>query len=431
MKKYGLFILALIAVELLLFSCSRKKVSFSKETTDAQRMIFFQARYSKTGKKEASLSNNYYYPTALNKFFFRHTMKNGELCYLIELYVPEFKGLIDSERFSWNIYDDGSWVDETVFSLEEERLGSELFDLMENTLDISSPIEDSGIYSETAEDSSESSDSSGSESASDTSASSDSEDLSEENNLTEDGEDKVPEVVPVENRILDAKQRLKIMEYNSEVFLPISNKNNSVMVHFFGKRAVRYFYDNSCRLVKKEIWTITDIQNSKIDSSESYLYDEKTGNIIKRENVSAQKNAVLEYDAAGNLIKAENYILDKENKLLNSRTTWAYDKNKRLIREEKLENQYDGENIIKSMTKKEVYEYKEGTEKDGTENLLKYEYYENGEMKIQTVYSGENSYSTSIYFERNYMVTSYYENNKKVRDVYYVDGIERRSKQYE
>jgi antitoxin component YwqK of YwqJK toxin-antitoxin module len=425
LKKYALYILALISAGILLVSCSHKKVSFSKETTDAQRMIFFQARYSKTGKKDASLSNNLYYPPALNKFFFRHSMKNGELCYLIELYIPEFKGLIDSESFSWNIYDDGSWVDETVFSLEEERLGAELFDLMENTLEIPSPIEEREILENTEA-------SAASEGAKETDETDESSEVDGSDASTEAaGSDKIPEVAPVESRILDAKNRLKIMEYNSEIFLPLSNKKNSVMVHFFEKKAVRYFYDNFCRLVKKEVWTITDIQNSKIDSSERYLYDEKTGNIIKRESISEQKSAVLEYDQAGNLIKAENYILDKEKKLLNSSTSWTYDKNIRLISEEKLENQFDGEKIIKSITKKEVYEYKRDTDKEGKENLLKYEYYENGDMKIQTVYSGENSYSTSIYFERNYMVTSYYENNKKIRDVYYVDGIERRTKQYE
>ena len=96
-----------------------------------------------------------------------------------------------------------------------------------------------------------------------------------------------------------------------------------------------------------------------------------------------------------------------------------------------MENYYEGKEIIKSISKKEVYGYRPGTEKDGSENLSRYEYYENGDLKIQTLYSGENSYSTSIYFERNYSVTSYYENNKKIRDVYFVDGIERRSKQYE
>ena len=424
MKKY-FFILALIAAELLTFSCSRKKVSFSKETTDAQRMIFFQARYSKTGVKEASMPANIYYPQALNKFFFRHSMKNGELCYLIELYIPEMKGLIDSERFSWNIYDDGSWVEDTVFTLEEERLGSELFDLMENALEITSPVDQTESFenADEAEKNGETGDSDGSGEAE---QSEDSETASFEG----DG-DNPPAVEPVEKRILDAKNRLKIMEYNSEVFLPVSNKNNSVMVHLFGTRAVRYFYDSSFRLVKKEVWTITDIKDSKIDSREIYSYDDATGKLLRRESSSATKSAVLEYDTAGNLVRAENYILSNEEKLLNSRTDWTYDKQKRLVMEEKVENYYEGKEIIKSISKKEVYGYRPGTEKDGTENLSRYEYYENGDLKIQTLYSGENSYSTSIYFERNYSVTSYYENNKKIRDVYFVDGIERRSKQYE
>ena len=402
MKKYGLYILALISAGVLLVSCSHKKISFSKETTDAQRMIFFQARYSKTGKKEASLQNNFYYPEALNKFFFRHSMKNGELCYLIELYIPEMKGLIDSERFSWELYDDGSWVDQAVFSLEEKRLGLELFDLMENTLEITSPIEEENTEEQNEVD-------------------------DELKNLS----DKDLEAEPVEKRILDAKNRLKIMEYNSEIFLPLSNKRNSVMVHFFGSRAVRYFYDSSYRLVKKEIWTIADIKDSKIEQTETYSYDEKSSNILKRENISGDKSALLEYDSEGNLIKAENYILKDGEKLLNSKSAWTYDKNKRLIQEEKTENEYEGKVCIKTRVKKEAYEYKANTEKDGKENLLKYEYYEDGDLKIQTIYSGENSYSTSVYFERNYSVTSYYENDKKIRDVYYVDGVERRSRQYE
>ena len=296
---------------------------------------------------------------------------------------------------------------------------------MENALEITSPVDQTESFenADEAENNGETGDSDGSGEAE---QSEDSETASFEG----DG-DNPPAVEPVEKRILDAKNRLKIMEYNSEVFLPVSNKNNSVMVHLFGTRAVRYFYDSSFRLVKKEVWTITDIKDSKIDSREIYSYDDATGKILRRESSSATKSAVLEYDTAGNLIKAENYILNNEEKLLNSRTDWTYDKQKRLVMEEKVENYYEGKEIIKSISKKEVYGYRPGTEKDGTENLSRYEYYENGDLKIQTLYSGENSYSTSIYFERNYSVTSYYENNKKIRDVYFVDGIERRSKQYE
>jgi len=426
--KKSVFFLLLLAAAVINISCSQKKLSFAEETTSMQKTIFQQARYSKTGYKDSNYPNRLYYPEALDKFLFRHTFVNGEFCYFIELYMPEIKGILDTSAFVWDAYDDGEWVEDLVFSLEEERLGTELYELLENTLEMPSPFEAEESGADSLNKESEEAGEQTEEKAEENKKASDS-NLKEEDPFAK--YEAIPEVEPVESRILDAKNRLKIMEYNSEVFIPISKKNNSIMVHFYGERAVRYFYDNNYKLFKKEIWKITDIKNSKIETNDFYYYENPDGSLSKREIISDDYSTILEYDEKGNIKNTENYVIINEEKSLRAKTSWLYDEKGRLISEEKIENQYEDNEYLKSLVKKELYEYRPNTDTAEAENLLKYEYYENDQLKIQSLYSAPGSYSTTIHFERNYSVTSYYENNKKVRDVYYVDGIVRRSKLYE
>ena len=50
-------------------------------------------------------------------------------------------GKIDCYGFNFPDFDTGSWVDTMLDSLEEERLAAELLDLLENDMEVHSPIE--------------------------------------------------------------------------------------------------------------------------------------------------------------------------------------------------------------------------------------------------------------------------------------------------
>ena len=116
-----LFFLLLILLGVMTVSCSRKKLSFSEKPTQAQELIFQLAMKHRLGKAEQNVTN-LFYPEKLDKFFFRHTLENGESLYLIEKYYPLCKGKIDCYSFNFPDFDSGSWVDSMLDSIEEEHV---------------------------------------------------------------------------------------------------------------------------------------------------------------------------------------------------------------------------------------------------------------------------------------------------------------------
>ena len=289
-----LFFLLLIFSGVMTFSCSRKKLSFSEKPTQAQEMIFQLAMKHKLGKSEKNVGN-FYYPERLDKFFFLHTLENGESLYLIEKYYPECKGKIDCYGFNYNDFDNGNWIDSMLDSIEEERLASELLDLLENDMEVQSPIEEASIADEAqskssapsdetmlAETDKESETNSGTEEGSSTeetdSSAVDTETKSEENNSsstseeTKNNEIENLEVPAVEVIFTDSLNRLKSLEYGKEIFVPQSAAGKSVVIHSFGQKVVRNLYDSQYRITKKETWNIASIEDSKLEIHEEFCF---------------------------------------------------------------------------------------------------------------------------------------------------------------
>jgi hypothetical protein len=60
-----------------------------------------------------------------------------------------------------------------------------------------------------------------------------------------------------------------------------------------------------------------------------------------------------------------------------------------------------------------------------------YEYFENDILKIKAVYSEtKGNYTQEIFFD-NMSVKSFYEDNLLKKDIYYIDGVEKRVVDYE
>ena len=77
-------------------------------------------------------------------------------------------------------------------------------------------------------------------------------------------------------------------------------------------------------------------------------------------------------------------------------------------------------------TKMFVYHNKENEELPAD-----YEYFENDILKIKVVYSETKGNFTQEIFFDNMSVKSFYEDNLLKKDIYYIDGVEKRVVNYE
>ncbi len=469
-----LFFLLLIFSGVLTVSCSRKKLSFSEKPTQAQEMIFQQAMKHRLGKAEQNVAN-LFYPEKLDKFFFLHSLENGESLYLIEKYYPDCKGKIDCYSFNFPDFDTATWVDSLLDSIEEERLAAELLDLLENDIEVQSPIEESVLTAVTeeipteetkteetqpeeapveknslsgeavlAETDTEAADGNKAEVGGDQSASS-----SSEKEETQSSETQSPDLPPVEVILTDSLNRLKSLEYGKEIFVPQAAAGKSVVIHSYGQKVVRNLYDSQFRLIKKETWTIASIEDSKIEIQEEFFYEGKSDKAKQRIVKSSEKELDILYDKNGHAVQNKTYLISNgsgesngngEKKLLKSEMKWTYDEDGNLVKEQGTEYEYADGVLINQRYKEQVYVHTKNAKKvkksdssDDDEGEIPpvYEYYENGKLKIRTEHTSKNDYTTKIYFEDDYVVTTYYVNNKKVKDVYTVGGIVKRTKTYE
>ena len=466
-----LFFLLLILLGVMTVSCSRKKLSFSEKPTQAQEMIFQLAMKHRLGKPERNVGNMYY-PERLDRFFFLHTLENGESLYLIEKYYPDCKGKIDCYSFNFPDFDSGSWVDSMLDSIEEERLASELLDLLENDMEVQSPIEEPAVTQEaqseetapsdntlSAETDTETSPDTGNgtsaEAYGDQTASSSETEKSQTGETDSETDSESPDVPPVEVILTDSLNRLKSLEYGKEIFVPQAAAGKSVVIHSYGQKVVRNLYDSQFRLTKKETWTIASIEDSKIEIQEEFFYEGKSEKVSRRLVKSAEKELDIRYDKNGHAIQNKTYLIsggigengensgnaeNSSNKLLKSEMKWTYDEDGNLVKEQGTEYDYADGVLINQRYKEQVYVHtknakkvKKGDSSDNDEAEIPpvYEYYENGKLKIRTEHTAKNDYTTKIYFEDDYVVTTYYVNNKKVKDVYTVGGIVKRTKTYD
>ena len=307
-------------------------------------------------------------------------------------------------------------VDEGYLA-EEERLGTDVLSYLEDEANFTSPI------------------------------------IETQNNAAQPEDETVPQVEAVEKRLLDSYNRLKAMEYESEIFIPVNKEDSSIIVHYSNKVAVRYFYDNLYRLTKKEYWNMESVENAKLTGTEQYSYENETKKPYEKIIETDSAVFVSKLNQNGLVIRTEKYTVDEnlsqERSLSMSKgpvqtTNWTYDEKNRITSETLTEGK---------LVKKQVFNYskvdgqvtstkvKKGTEasqpektdeNDKAEELPPdYEYYENGVLVTKTEYIKKGVYSTTIWFDSTNSVQTDYENYVKVRDVYYTNGIERRIKNYE
>ncbi|MCQ2593046.1 MAG: hypothetical protein MJ188_09715, partial [Treponema sp.] len=126
----GLFFISFFGIT----GCSQKEeLVVNTNGSKGQDFVFQILRYNKTGKSTLKNPEVFYYPPQLDKFFMRHIFEyNKEMptcLYLIEKYYADCRGVLDTEIVYSTATDDGLWLEDLFFYLEEERLGNELENL--------------------------------------------------------------------------------------------------------------------------------------------------------------------------------------------------------------------------------------------------------------------------------------------------------------
>ncbi len=384
MKK--IFFLIFFISSLMIISCSKKEeVSVSKPSEKIQEYIFNKLF---EGKASGSFERIMKTPVLYGK----------QRLYLCEKIFPACSGIIDSSGFYSGELDDAHWVDSLIFSMEEMRMGEQMLSMLEDETSFIPPIIEDTIPEQTEA-------------------------------LENAESNEAPEVVEVEKILLDATNRLKVMEFGKERFIPLLNTEETVFVHYADNKAVRYFYDSKYRLIKKEYWNMVSVIDSKITGTELYEYENDSVKPSKKiiENDSAR--IVSNLNENGLVIRMEKYLNDKEQSV----SLYDYDEFNRLISETCTQYVYEGEKLKNKTNKKQLFKYKSSPDAEEEENAVPpdYEYYEDNVLRTKTEYTEKDKYSTLIIFDENDSVITYYENHIKVKDVFMSRGKEKRVKVYE
>lgn len=394
----------------VLSSCSQKKgYDFSNPNEEVQKYIFTQIQNGTT-------------PQMFQKLMKRHVFQNTSIVYVCEKMYPACSGILDCTGFYSDALDDASWVDQILYAYEESRIGTEIIEILENEENMSSPIvEETENTTKTDSENEQNADS-------ETSDEENSEQNNQESSENEEESD-VPIVEGVEKRLTDSYNRLKVLEFASEIFLPIEKEDQTVFIHASDKQAVRIFYDDNFRLVKKEYWNTESVVTSKLLITEQYEYKENEKNPFRKIIQSENQKSVSLFNENGLTDSVTKYeIKDGEvSKNPSNLTKWKYDEKNRIIQELSTDYIYQGDKLKNKTEKKQLFIYN----KDDENISPDYEYYENNELKTKTVYTAKGNYSVLINFDSSNSVCTYYENYIKVKDVYKTDGVETRVRTYE
>lgn len=155
-------------------------------------------------------------------------------------------------------------------------------------------------------------------------------------------------------------------------------------------------------------------KSGNLKSESENLNDENSGeNQVEGEN--SLKSTKKFFDD-----KLEIYLYDEKNRVCEYElTTWNYRKN--LL----------GRTVVDSLNTKYEYSYHNSAE-DG-ESLISadYKYFENGELRMERVYSAPDDYSEKLVFSNGLYVETFYKDGVKKREIIYANGKESRRREFE
>lgn len=254
--------------------------------------------------------------------------------------------------------------------------------------------------------------------------------LEQEVDLSNDLPQKLPSNESNEKRLKDSLGSLSFYSVDNEILSVQNLEKDRILIRKYENHLVRKFYDEKMRLIKQETWNInSNFADSKIEKKEDFFYKENS--LIPFSCEIIENNSSfheLLYDEKGRVVSSKNSSLQDEKKQLQSFTTWKYDEKNRITEKQTEDYVYKKgsfSKIEKIENKKEVFLYKI------EEGQPDYYYSENGEVKLKTEFSSVDDYVTTMNFDNGFIVESFYKNGIRKKDIYYLNGVIRRVKQYD
>ena len=226
---------------------------------------------------------------------------------------------------------------------------------------------------------------------------------------------------------VDSENKLRLMTFEDEYFIPEKKDGESVLINKAGKSASRSFYDEANRIIKKEIWQISDARNSRLSEVEIYEYEDSSDNVSKKTYKTDMSEEITFYNKNGFPVLSELYFFKESEqkgkeepekiKYLFSKRSLSYDSENRVLKEEVTQDK---------KTELKIISYHE--DKDIPPD---FECYENETLKKKVIYSSVSTYVEELFFDSSYSVKSYFNDGRRKKDEYFQNGKLIRTKKYE
>lgn len=369
-------------------SCKTKTDYSNVDLSTVSELLSDNAAYHITGDKNFFKIKGNLFPDKLKDFLTAQLITEDGIYTVFELINPDYIGVLDSTGF-YTGCDDGQWVDDLVYRINEMLTGMTLDDLEKNPLP---PVN--------------------------------------EESTAEEIERALEDSKKIEKCIIDSSNYLRILEFDNEVFIPAKDMDSRIFIEKNESNVTRSFYDELYRIVKKEYWEINNVKNSRIIRTELYEYNDDSLKPVKKIDQTDIEKKYFYYDSNGQAVKNEQYVIYEGRAVLKTVSNWSYDSQKRVTEEIIRTNNYKDKSYQKIESKQTVktkYFYN-----NGDEISPDFEYYVNGELKIKNVYSSEKGrYTSQIFFDDMFAVKTYYEDNLRKKEVYTVNNVIKRVETYE
>ena len=235
------------------------------------------------------------------------------------------------------------------------------------------------------------------------------------------GEKKNAETEAVLNRLHDGK--LRKASYGNEKTSIFEKDGFTVLLNADEKTAVRRTFDSNFHLVKKETFSSPqNFEKFSADSETNYFYSD-SGKLLKTEaeNFSKKTRVLKTYREDGKIEVETKIHLEEENP--ETKSVCVKDSDKKW--------EYDEKGRIKKIILTEYFPSKnKKTEKK--EHITRFEYvfeqtpdtyfYEDGKLRIQTVYENSTDFTKTFFFDGGFSVVEKYITGEKISETTYLDG---------
>lgn len=242
-------------------------------------------------------------------------------------------------------------------------------------------------------------------------------------------------VIPEYENIIDSSKFLHLHSYKDEnvehLILHKNARNKKTASYYSNNRLKRFFYNDSLKLELVEFWTTgKTVKESALVKKQLYTYyqDDSELSFLMEEHDFVKKQIERNYyNKADVLVKKDifSFFETDDSKISEPRIeyefSYGYDAEGRLISEKEKHFIYrtaQTKRVLKTVSRRNTYEYLRADSPPVTS------FYEDDVLRMRTVYSSENSYVQYVYFDNDNYVKVQYKDGKKILEKFYAGGKE-------